>query len=64
MPEQQISLENQTLSRNLASSLDGNTEPVDQEAVEGRVLAAAISQLAGRPGFNPATISVVFGLKP
>ncbi len=51
------------LARNLSTTFKGDVHSLNQKVVEGRILETAISQLAGRPGFNPAAISVVFGLK-
>lgn len=56
-------MEGQGLSRNLTSNFKGNVESLNHKVIEGRILETAIAQLAGRPGFNPAAISVVFGLK-
>ncbi|TFW07752.1 hypothetical protein E4K72_08655 [Oxalobacteraceae bacterium OM1] len=51
------------LARELNTSFRGDTAALNNKIVEGRILESAIAQLAGRPGFNPAAISVVFGLK-
>lgn len=51
------------LARNLNTTFKGDAAALNQKVVEGRILESAMSQLANRPGFNPAAISVVFGLK-
>jgi hypothetical protein len=55
--------EAQALSRNLSTTFKGDVHALNHKVVEGRILQSAIEQLQGRPGFNPAAISVVFGLK-
>lgn len=52
-----------SLQRDLSTTFKGDVHALNQRVVEGKILETAISQLAGRPGFNPAAISVVFGLK-
>lgn len=41
----------------------GNLEEINREIVRGRILDAVIKDARLKPGFNPAAISVVFGLK-
>jgi hypothetical protein len=36
---------------------------LQNEIVRGKILEAALKDLQARPGFNPAAISIVFGLK-
>jgi hypothetical protein len=43
--------------------LRGDISAVKNEIIKGRILEAALKDLQGQPGFNPAAISVVFGLK-
>lgn len=61
MPD--ISTAHLPLARELATSFKGDSAALNNKIVEGRILESAVSQLAGRPGFNPAAISIVFGLK-
>lgn len=63
MPITSNNAEAHALSRNLTSNFKGDVHSLNQKVVEGRILETAIAQLAGRPGFNPAAISIVFGLK-
>ncbi len=51
------------LARDISTSFKGDSLALNNKIVEGCILESAIAQLAGRPGFNPAAISVVFGLK-
>jgi hypothetical protein len=53
----------QALPRSLSTTFKGDVHALNQKVVEGRILQSAIEQLQGRPGFNPAAISIVFGLK-
>jgi hypothetical protein len=43
--------------------LKGNAQSFQTEIIRGRILEAAINNLRGMPGFNPAALSIVFGLK-
>lgn len=43
--------------------LKGDVNTMQSEIIKGRILEAALKDLRGQPGFNPAALSVVFGLK-
>jgi hypothetical protein len=63
MPSNLQNVETLALKRDLTSTFKGDINSLNHKVVEGRILETAIAQLAGRPGFNPAALSVVFGLK-
>jgi hypothetical protein len=52
-----------SLAHDLSTTFKGDVTALNQKVVEGQILQSTLAQLAGRPGFNPAAISVVFGLK-
>ncbi len=49
--------------RNLNLSVKSDVKSVQQEIAKGRILEAALSDVMASPDFNPAAISIVFGLK-
>jgi hypothetical protein len=51
------------LPHDITTTFKGNASALNEKVVEGQILAATMAQLSTRPGFNPAAISVVFGLK-
>lgn len=51
------------LPRDITTTFKGDVSALNQKVVEGQILSSTLAQLASRPGFNPAAISIVFGLK-
>lgn len=49
--------------RNLNLSVKSDIKSLHQEIAKGKILEAALSDIMQSPDFNPAAISVVFGLK-
>lgn len=43
--------------------IKGDVAHIEGEIFKGKILEQALSQLKAKPGFNPAALSIVFGLK-
>jgi hypothetical protein len=47
----------------LSTSFRGDLATLNNKIVEGKILESVMANISTRPGFNPAALSVVFGLK-
>ena len=47
----------------VAVNFRGTQSELEAEAIKSHILSSALTSLQGRPGFNPAALSIVFGLK-
>ncbi|WP_350283468.1 hypothetical protein [Nitrosomonas sp.] len=44
-------------------NVKGDLATLEGEVLKGKILENALAQLKARPGFNPAALSIQFGLK-
>lgn len=49
--------------RNLDVKMKSDLATVEREIAKGKIMEAALGSLKGRPGFDPAALSISFGLK-
>lgn len=62
MPEE-VSKTNNLRLKPIDLKIKGDLATIEQEVIRGRILEAALKDLKAKPGFNPAALSIVFGLK-
>jgi hypothetical protein len=47
----------------MSTSFKGDLHALNNKIIEGKILESVMGNLATRPGFNPAALSISFGLK-
>ncbi|MGZ5198946.1 MAG: hypothetical protein ACXWC4_04175 [Telluria sp.] len=49
--------------QSMSTAFKGDLASLNNKIIEGKILESVMANLANRPGFNPAALSINFGLK-